>query len=55
MYLEVGGVKFKDSLNFLPMALSALPKAFDIENEEKGIFILYSTETGNNLDRKSVV
>lgn len=49
MYLEVGGVKFKDSLNFLPMALSALPKAFDIENEEKGIFILYSTETGNNL------
>lgn len=36
MYLEVGGIKFKDSLNFLPMPLSALPKAFDVPECKKG-------------------
>jgi hypothetical protein len=40
MYLEVGGVKFKDSLNFLPMKLSALPKAFDVYKLKK--VILYT-------------
>jgi hypothetical protein len=36
MYMEVGGIKFKDSLNFLPMPLSALPKAFDVPEVKKG-------------------
>jgi hypothetical protein len=36
MYLEVGGVQFKDSLSFMPMALSAMPKAFDIQECKKG-------------------
>lgn len=36
MYLEVGDVKFKDSLNFLPMALAALPKAFEVGEIKKG-------------------
>lgn len=36
MYLEVNAIKFKDSLNFLPMALSALPKAFDVAEMKKG-------------------
>lgn len=38
MYMEVGGIKFKDSLNFLPMALAALPKAFDVREVKKGEF-----------------
>lgn len=40
MYMEVGGVKFKDSLNFLPMGLSALPKAFDVQECMKGNYKL---------------
>jgi len=35
--LQAAGVKLIDSFNFLPMALSALPKAFG-EQEEKGTF-----------------
>lgn len=36
MFLEVGKVKFKDSLNWLPMPLAALPRAFDIQECKKG-------------------
>lgn len=36
LYMEVCGVKFKDSLNFLPMALASLPKAFGVEECKKG-------------------
>ena len=35
LMVEANGVKFLDSLNFLPMALSAMPKAFGLK-EEKG-------------------
>ena len=38
MCLEVGGVRFLDSLNFFPMALSKLPRAFDIPDLVKGYF-----------------
>lgn len=36
LFMQVGSIQFKDSLCFLPMALSALPKAFDIEECKKG-------------------
>ena len=36
--LECAGVKFIDSLNFLPMALSKLPKAFGLKELKKGFF-----------------
>jgi len=36
MYMEVGGITFKDSLNFLPMPLASMPKAFDIQECKKG-------------------
>ena len=38
MCLEVRGVRFVDSLNFFPMALSQLPKAFDVSELKKGYF-----------------
>ena len=38
MSLTVCGVKFIDSCNFLPMALSALPKAFGLNELRKGYF-----------------
>lgn len=36
MYLEVGAIKFKDSLNFIPFPLSAMPKTFGIPECKKG-------------------
>ena len=42
--LEAGGLKFIDSLNFFPMALAKLPKAFDLTELSKGFFPhLFST------------
>ena len=38
MSLSVGDLKFIDSCNFLPMALSALPKAFGLRELRKGYF-----------------
>ena len=38
MSLRANGVKFNDSLNFLPMALSKLPAAFDLGELKKGYF-----------------
>ena len=38
MCMEVGGLTFKDSLNFLPMALAKLPKMFDMKELRKGYF-----------------
>ncbi|MES9882603.1 MAG: DNA polymerase [Sedimenticola sp.] len=41
MYMEVQrglNIRILDSLNFLPMKLSALPKAFDLEELQKGYF-----------------
>jgi len=38
MSLQVGTVRLIDSYNFLPMALSALPKAFDEPELKKGYF-----------------
>lgn len=38
MSLSVGEIKIIDSFSFLPMALSALPKAFDEPELEKGFF-----------------
>ena len=38
MSLSIGGVKFIDSCNFLPMALAALPKAFGLRELCKGYF-----------------
>ena len=36
--LESEGIKFIDSLNFLPMALAKLPKAFGLKELKKGFF-----------------
>ncbi|CAH2021037.1 unnamed protein product [Acanthoscelides obtectus] len=36
--MEVGNVKFLDSLNYFPMPLTALPKAFDLKELKKGYF-----------------
>ena len=48
MYCHVGvnlNIKLMDSLNFLNMALSRLPKSFGLEELKKGYFPhLYSTE-----------
>ncbi|CAH2008244.1 unnamed protein product, partial [Acanthoscelides obtectus] len=41
--MEVGNVKFLDSLNYFPMPLTALPKAFDLKELKKGYFPHYST------------
>lgn len=38
MSLQIGSIKLIDSFNFLPMALSALPKTFGIEETSKGYF-----------------
>ena len=38
MCLDAFGVRFVDSLNFFPMALSKLPKAFGVEELRKGYF-----------------
>ena len=38
MYMECQGIKFIDSLNFLPMSLAKLPKAFGIKELKKGFF-----------------
>jgi len=48
MQLEVAMVKMKDSLNFLPMPLSALPKAFGFEADaKKGYFPHLFNKTEN--------
>lgn len=36
--MEVGNVKFVDSLNYFPMPLSSLPKAFGLKELKKGYF-----------------
>jgi hypothetical protein len=41
MKIDVGNVRFIDSLLFFQQALSSLPKAFDLENQEKGFFPHY--------------
>ena len=50
MYMEVGKglhIKVLDSLNFLPMKLSALPKAFGLEEVKKGWFPHFFNTKGN--------
>jgi hypothetical protein len=41
MKIDVGNVRFMDSLLFFQQALSSLPKAFDLEDAEKGHFPHY--------------
>ena len=44
MYMRVGGqrnIRFLDSLNFLPMPLASLPKAFGLDELKKGFFPHY--------------
>lgn len=49
MSLKVCSVTFIDSLNFLPMALDKLPKAFELHEMKKGYFPhLFSTEENQN-------
>ena len=43
------GVTIKDSLSFLPMALEAIPKAFELEELAKGFFP-YLFDTPENAD-----
>ena len=38
MDLEDAGIKFRDSLNFLPVPLKALPKTFGLTDLKKGCF-----------------
>ena len=38
MELEEAEIKFRDSLNFLPMPLKALPKTFGLTELKKGYF-----------------
>ena len=38
MELEEAEIKFRDSLNFLPMPLKAIPKTFDLTELKKGYF-----------------
>jgi len=38
MTVEVAGVKFLDSLNFIPLPLSQFPKTFNITELKKGFF-----------------
>ena len=53
MYLKMGGVlnvELLDSLNFLPMALSSLPKSFGLTELKKGFFpYLFNTEHNQNV------
>ena len=41
MLLECNGIKLKDSLNFLPMKLASIPKAFGFKELKKGYFPHY--------------
>ncbi|KAL5011991.1 hypothetical protein ScPMuIL_010542 [Solemya velum] len=50
MYLEVGkglNIQVLDSLNFLPMKLAALPKAFGLKELKKGYFPHFFNTTAN--------
>jgi len=38
MYMKTHNIQYKDSLNFLPMALSALPKTFGLHELKKGYY-----------------
>ena len=49
MYIKRVDMKFLDSFNYMPMALSKLPKAFSIENMVKG-FWPYLLNTWENQD-----
>ena len=53
MYLKMGGVlnvELLDSLNFLPMALSSLPKSFGLSELKKGFFpYLFNTQHNQNV------
>ncbi|XP_055390586.1 uncharacterized protein LOC129619368 [Condylostylus longicornis] len=48
--IMMGNIKFIDSLNYFPMALSKLPKAFDLQfNMKKGYFLhLFNTAKNEN-------
>ncbi|XP_018578028.1 uncharacterized protein LOC108916298 [Anoplophora glabripennis] len=47
--MEVGNVKFLDSINYFPMALSKLPKAFGLTQLKKGYFPhLFNTSSNQN-------
>jgi len=47
--ISVGSVRLIDSFNFLPMALSAMPKAFDETGLKKGYFPhLFNTQENQN-------
>lgn len=50
--MTIGNVKFLDSINYFPMALSALPKAFDLGKElKKGYFPhLFNIAANENYD-----
>ena len=49
MRLEAEGIVIKDSLNYLPMALAALPKAFNIKELKKGYYpYLFNTKENEN-------
>lgn len=49
LMLTAGKIKFIDSLNYLPMPLSALPKAFDLVELKKGYFPhLFNTLANQN-------
>ncbi|XP_055374404.1 uncharacterized protein LOC129607410 [Condylostylus longicornis] len=50
----LGNIKFIDSLNYFPMALSKLPKAFDLQfNMKKGYFpLLFNTAKNENYIRQ---
>ncbi|MCP4346078.1 MAG: hypothetical protein GY795_11210, partial [Desulfobacterales bacterium] len=50
MQLKAGMVTIKDSLNFLPMSLAALPKAFGFDKEAKKGYFLHFFNTAANED-----
>nr|XP_006814395.1 PREDICTED: uncharacterized protein LOC102808859 [Saccoglossus kowalevskii] len=50
LYISRADIKFIDSLDFLPMALSKLPKTFGIDELHKGFFPqLQRTDTQGSL------
>ena len=53
MYMKVGkglNIRIIDSLNFLPMALSVLPKSFGLKEKKKGYFPhLFNTPENQNV------
>lgn len=55
MYLEVGDIQLKDSLNFIPMALASMPKAFDVQECKKGEYtcVIRAEFKGKNLSNIS--